>query len=158
MKILQTVLIGAILATSSNLSMADEKQEDQIKYRQSAMTFMRWNMGIIKNQVVTNPDSYNKDQVQAAANVIAAISNSGLGRLFSAGTETGTGWKETMVKPEFFKEPDEVKKLAKAFTEEANLLAKLAASGQVSDIQSQFDKTFEACKACHKKYRKKEKK
>ena len=58
------------------------------------------------------------------------------------------------LKNEFFKEPDEVRKLAMAFVKEANELQKVAATGDVAAIKAQFGKTGETCKACHDKFRK----
>ena len=69
---------------------------------------------------------------------------------------TGKGWKETRVKPDYFEQPDEVKKLATAFTKEANLLAAVAPSGDVAVVKKRFEALFEACKSCHKKFRSKE--
>jgi len=140
------------------ISVADLKAEDAIKFRQSAMMFMRWNMGKIKKQVVKDPETYNKQQVIDAANVISAIANSGLGALFPANTEKGKGWKKTRVKPEFFEQPEEVKKRATKFNKEANKLVAIASSGNIDHIAKQFDVTLKACKACHKNFRKKNKK
>ena len=76
------------------------KAEDQIRWRQSAYQTMAWNMGRIKANI---EGTYNKDQVVQAANVIQAIATSGMGALFQSNTNTGKGWHETNVKPEFFK-------------------------------------------------------
>ena len=40
--------------------------EDQIRFRQSAYSFISWNTGKIKKQVVDQPATYNKEQVIAA--------------------------------------------------------------------------------------------
>lgn len=127
--------------------------EDLIKYRQSGYAFMAWNMGKIKGQVIENPASFNKEQVIAAANAIAAIANSGMGALYAPGTETGKGWAPTRAKPEIFKKQDEVKKAAIAFNKEANELAKVAAGGDIAAIRAQFGKVGETCKGCHDDFR-----
>lgn len=127
--------------------------EDQIRYRQSAYALIGWNMGKIKQQVVDKPQNYDKAQVLAASNAIAAIAGSGLSGLFAAGTEKGVGWHETKVKPEFFAEPEKVRKLTADFNREAAELAKVAAGADVAAIRTQFGKVGEACKACHGSYR-----
>ena len=132
---------------------AQMKPEDMIKARQSGYTFMAWNMGKIKSQVVDGTTPYKKDQVVAAANVIAAFANSGYGALFATGTDQGTGWKPTRLKAEFFQEPDEVRKIALNFAEQANKLQAVAQSGDQAAIKAQFGETGKACKACHDKYR-----
>lgn len=136
---------------------AARKIEDSIKYRQSAYQFMRWNMGVIKRQVVKNPASYNREEVIAAADVINAISKSGIRKLFPMGSHEGKGWKKTRVKPEYFDDKEEISKLSKRFSSEASKLAIATRSGDVNKIEGQFKKLFKACKSCHKKYRQKNK-
>ena len=153
MQIKKLVFIAVALSVAAGAS-AQMKPEDQIKARKAGYAFMSWNMGKIKAQVVDNPASFNKDQVAAAANVIAATANSGMGALYGPGTDKDAGNQKTRVKPEFFKEPDEVRKLAMAFVKEANELQKVAATGDAAAIKAQFGKTGETCKACHDKFRK----
>lgn len=150
------ITVLAAVTTASTLAVAQSKSADLIKFRQSGMMFMRWNMGEIKKQVIKNPSSYNKDQVQAAANVIAAVANSGFGTLFTDATKNGKGWKKTRVKAEYFEQGDEVSKRAKTFIQEADRLAYVAQSGDVHKIADQFESVFKACKACHKKFRAKD--
>lgn len=127
--------------------------EDQIKFRQSAYSFIGWNAGKIKKQVVDQPASYDKEQVVAAANAIAAAANSGLGALYGAGTDQGTGWRPTQLKAEFFQKPEEARRLALSFNAEANELARVAATGDRDAIKTQFGKLSETCKGCHNNFR-----
>jgi cytochrome c556 len=76
-----------------------------------------------------------------------------MGALYAVGTDKEVNGEKTRVKPEFFQQPDEVRKLAMAFNKEANELAKVAESGDVAAIKAQFGKTGETCKACHDKFR-----
>lgn len=107
-------------------------------------------MGKIKGNL---EGTYNKDQVAAAANAIAGIANSGMGALYGPGTDKAIGNVKTRVKPEFFKEGDNVGKLAREFNAAANDLAKVAAGGDTAAVKTAFGKLGEACKACHDKYR-----
>jgi cytochrome c556 len=146
------VAVGAVLAALTTFAVAGPI-EDQIRFRQSAYAFISWNVGKIKSQVVDQPQTYNKDQVSAAANAIAATANSGLGALFGPGTEQGTGFHPTKVKPEFFTETDKVRKVALDFNKEANELARIASGGDITAIKTQFTKLGETCKGCHSSYR-----
>lgn len=149
-------LVGlAALGIAAGAS-AQMKPEDMIKYRQSGYTFMSWNMGKIKAQVVDGTVPFDKAQVQAAANLIAAVANSGMGALYAPGTDEGKGWKETRLKPEFFQKMDEVKKVGGNFVKQANKLAEVAATGDEAAIKAQFGETGKACKACHEKFREEE--
>jgi cytochrome c556 len=145
----------AIGLTGAAMGQVVGKAEDQIRWRQSAYQTMAWNMARIKANV---EGTYNKDQVVEAANVVQAIANSKMGALFQPGTDKGKGWKETRVKPEFFKpeSKDELGKLAGGYNKEANEMARVAATGDLGAIKTQFGKLGESCKACHDKFRKDE--
>lgn len=127
--------------------------EDQIRFRQSAYSFISWNTGKIKKQVVDQPETFNKEQVIAAANAIAAVANSGLGALYGAGTDKGTGWRPTQLKPEFFQKPEEARRVAVEFNSAANELARVAQAGDREAIKTQFGKLSETCKGCHNNFR-----
>ena len=127
------------------------KPEEMIKLRKSGYSFMSWNMGKIKANL---EGDFNKDQVAAAANLVAATANSGMGALFGPGTDKEVAGEKTRVKPEFFEQPDKVKELAMNFAKEANALAKVAASGDAAAVKAQFGKTGGTCKACHDEFRK----
>lgn len=155
-----TNIIAATLAiglSSAAMGQVIGKAEDQIRWRQSAYQTMAWNMGRIKANV---EGTYNKDQVVQAANVIQAIATSGMGALFQPDTNAGKGWRETNVKPEFFKpeNKEEIGKIAGAYIKEAREMAAVAASGDAAAVKAQFGKLGESCKACHDKFRKEEKK
>jgi cytochrome c556 len=155
MKIKTKIVAALTLAAVTGAAFAQQalKPEEMIKIRKAGYGFMSWNMGKIKSQVVDAPQSYNKEYVLAAARVIASTANSGMGALYAVGTDKEVNGEKTRVKPEFFQQPDEVRKLAMAFNKEANELAKVAESGDVAAIKAQFGKTGETCKACHDKFR-----
>ena len=121
-----------------------------IKTRKAGYSFMSWNMGKIKANL---DGTFNKDQVVAAANVVAATANSGMGALFGPGTDKDVGAQKTRVKPEFFTQQDKVREAAMNFNKEANELAKVAATGDVEAIKAQFGKTGGTCKGCHDQFR-----
>ena len=150
-------LLPALLALAlAGSAIAQVKPENAIKYRQSGYTFMAWNMGKLKGMLVDNPESFSKEQALAAANVIQAVANSGMGALYVPGSDKGTGWEPTRVKAELFSDKEGVGKVAIAFNKEANELAKVAASGDAAALKVQFGKVGESCKACHEKFRSEE--
>jgi len=148
---LSLILAGTLLAAAgAATAQVVGKMEDQIRWRQSAYHTMAWSMGRIKANV---EGTYNKDQVAEAANVIQAIANSKMGALYQPGSDKGKGWKETRLKSEFFGSPD-LGKIAQNFGQQANEMAKVAATGDAAAAGAQFGKLGEACKACHDKFRK----
>ncbi len=145
--------LGVIAVSLAGVAAAQVKPEDQIKFRKAGYSFMSWNMGKIKAQVVEGSVPFNKDQVAAAAAAIAGIANSGMGQLYGPGTDRDVGNQKTRVKPELFQNMEEVGKLAKNFNMAANDLAKVAADGDQATIKAAFGKLGESCKACHDKFR-----
>ncbi|MFT3849688.1 MAG: cytochrome c [Propionivibrio sp.] len=151
MKTVAFAVAAAVLSGLAGVASAQAlKPEEMIKFRKAGLSFMSWNMSKIKANV---DGSFNKDQVVAAANMVAATANSGLWALFAPGTEKEVGGEKTRVKPEFFEQPDKVKELAANFAVEANELAKVAATGDAAAVKAQFGKTGGACKACHDEFR-----
>ncbi len=141
------LLLALLAITLTGTAAAQLKPEDAIKFRQSGYGFMAWNMGRIKANV--EGGQFNKEEVIKAANAIQAIANSGMGALYLPGTDKGTGWEKTRVKPAFFTDKEGVTKVAMAFNKEANEMAKVAATGDVAAIREQVGKLGGTCKACH---------
>ncbi len=150
---MKKIVAALVLAGFASGAMAQQtlKPEEMIKFRKAGYSFMSWNMGKIKANL---DGTFNKEQVIAAANVVAATANSGMGALFGPGTDKDIGNEKTRVKPEFFQQSDKVRELAMAFNKEANELAKVAATGDVNAIKAQFGKTGGTCKGCHDVFRK----
>ncbi len=142
------ITLALLLTVSASAAFAGPIEE-QIRWRQSAYSYLSWNTSKIKKQVVDSPETFNKDYVAAAANAIAAVANSGLGELYGEGTDKGIGWQESRLKPEFFQKKEEVKTIANSFNIAANELAKVAATGDAATIKTAFGKVTETCKSCH---------
>lgn len=136
------------------------KPEEMIQFRQAGYKFMSWNMGKIKAQAVDGAVTFNKDQVLAAARGIQGVANSGMGALYAAGTEKDIGAVKTRVLPDFFdpKNKEELTKVATNFNQQANKLAEVAAGGDQKAIAAQFGELGKACKGCHDKFRRDDKK
>jgi len=140
------LLLALLAVTLTGTATAQVKPEDAIKWRQSGYAFMAWNMARIKMNV---EGTYNKEEVIKAANAIQAVANSGMGSLYLAGTDKGTGWEKTRVKPELFTNKEGVGKVAGAFVKEANEMAKVAAVGDAVASKEQLGKLGASCKGCH---------
>jgi len=126
------------------------RPEALIKWRQSAYQVIAWNSGRIKAALA---GQYAPLEVQAAANALAGVANSGLATLFAAGTADGKGWRETTARDEVFSDAAKFRALTEEFAREANTLARLAAAGDRATVNEQFLKVAQACKACHEKFR-----
>ncbi len=156
---MRSVLAGALSAMLLGLSVTAQAEavspEDQIKLRQAGYSYMSWNMGKIKAQVIDQSVAYNQAQVAAAANTLAAIANSGMGALYGPGTERNVGDRVTRVKPEMFDNFDDVAAISARLNETTGKLASAAASGDQAAIRVAFGEVGQTCKSCHDKYRQK---
>lgn len=140
------LLLALLAVTLTGTATAQVKPEDAIKWRQSGYAFMAWNMARIKMNV---EGAYNKEEVVKAANAIQATANSGMGSLYLPGTDQGTGWEKTRVKPALFTNKEGVGKVAGAFVKEANEMARVAAGGEAAATKEQLGKLSATCKGCH---------
>ena len=149
---MKKTLVALILASVAGSVLAQQalKPEEMIKTRKAAYSFMAWNMGKIKSSL---EGDFDKAAVANAAGAIAVVANSGMGALYAPGTDKNIGNEKTRLKSEFFKEPDKVREIAMNFNKQANELAKVAAGGDAIEIQTQFARLGDACKACHERYR-----
>ncbi len=145
--------LGILALSLTAVAQAQVSAEDMVKFRQSGYTFMNWNMGKIKAMAVDGAMPYNQDQVIAAANVVAATANSGMGALFSPETLNQTGWKQTRLQANFFDEQDKVRDIAVNFIQQANKLQEVAMNGDQQAVAAQFNEVVESCRACHQNYR-----
>ncbi len=149
-------LAGIALAGALSLpalAQSTVKPEQVIKWRQSAFQVIAWNNARIKTAL---DGPYNKDEVNRAANALAAIANAGLGVLFQPGTEQGKGWHETAAKPELFHDARRAAERSADFSREASELARVASTDNVALVKEQFARLSRTCKACHDDFRNKD--
>ena len=146
----KALVLGVIALSLATTAVAQVKPEEQIKIRQAGYSFMSWNMSKIKANL---EGKFDAKEVEAAANAIAGIANSGMGALYGPGTDKDIGSVKTRVKPELFENKAEVGKVAKDFIAAANNLSKVAASGDKAAVKKAFGDMGAACKACHEKFR-----
>lgn len=146
------LFVAFMTSVMTVLALAEMKIEDQIETRQSAYQFAAWNGKKIKAQAVEGSEDYNKEDMIAAANAIAAVANSGMGTLFSRDSANDRA-ENTRLKPNFFDELDKVKKIAVTFAQESSKLQKVAAEGDKAAVAEQFSKVVDSCKSCQDNYR-----
>lgn len=149
---MKKTLVALVLASLAGSIMAQQtaKPEDMIKLRKAGMSFMSWNMGRIKANIDGN---FNKEQVVAAANVVAGTASSEVFTLFGPGTDKDVGNEKTRAKPEMLQDSDKRKQAIANLVKEANELAKVAAAGDAAAVRAQFGKVGGACKGCHDDFR-----
>lgn len=148
-KLLTGSLAALVMATS--LSAAALEVEDQVYFRKASYGFMAWNSGKIK-AMLDGEEAWDIKKVQAAANAIASVANSGMGALYGAGSDNSQ-FKDTRLKPEFFQNADKAREAGMMLNTAANELAKVAQTDDKEAITKAYGQVGQSCKNCHDQFR-----
>ncbi|MDP5240205.1 cytochrome c [Uliginosibacterium sp. 31-16] len=140
------VLVAASLGASAVLAQA--KPEDQIKYRQAAMTVTARSVGVL-NAMAKGDVPFNKDVAQRHAATIASLSDLPLAAgAYGPGTDKGA---PTKADPKVWSEADKFKAAFDKFTLAARALP--AASADQGTLKTALADLGKTCKGCHDDYR-----
>lgn len=149
------VSVAALLVAVTGVTQAAgkkmSKEEAIVKYREAVMKSQAGHMAASFAIIMGKVDY--KDQLAAHVNALAATTKD-IVTLFPKGTDVG----KTKALKEVWSKNDEFKKRAKDAEDKANALAKAVAAGDTKSYGQHFKDLGKACKACHKDFRKKEKK
>jgi cytochrome c556 len=144
------LLVGMTCVAQAAEKMAS-KEESIVKYRQAVMKSQAGHMGAAF-AIITGKVDF-KDQLADHVNALASTTKH-IVSLFPKGTDVD----KTKARKEVWTKNDEFRKHAKDAEEKADTLAKAVAAGDTQSYGKDFKALGEACKACHKDFRKKEKK
>jgi cytochrome c556 len=139
----------ALVLGASATALAQQKPEDAIKYRQSALFVMGQHFGPLA-AMAQGKIPYDKDAAARNAAIVEFMSKLPFDR-FTPGTEQGN----TKAKPEIWLEMEDFKSKAEKMQGEVAKLAEIANGGDFNALKAQVGETGKACKACHDKYRNK---
>lgn len=147
MKKHQRVVI-AIAVLASTLAFAQTKPEQQIEYRQSAMTVLARSVGAL-SAMAKGDVAFNKELAQRHAAVIANLSDLPLlAGAYGPGTDKGAPHKAD---PKVWSEVEKFKAAHDKFTLAAKALP--AAAVEQKALQVALGDLGKTCKACHDDYR-----
>ena len=124
------------------------KPEDAIKYRQSVMNIIGYQMGQM-GAVVTGKKPYDKQAFFHHATIEEMLSTLPWEAFMTAGTDKG----KTALKSSALSEKDKFMAKAKTFETEIQKLVKAAAGDDFNAIKAQFGEVGKSCKSCHEDYR-----
>jgi cytochrome c556 len=145
---LKHVAVLAVASLSAPVAFAQAKPEDQIKYRQSAMTVAARSSAAL-TAIVNGDVPFNKDVAQRHAAVIANLSDLPLlAGAYGPGTDRGA---PTRADPKIWSEPEKFKAAFDKFTVAANALP--AAAADVGSLRTALSGLGKSCKSCHDDYR-----
>jgi len=141
------LVLAALLSTGGVL--AQQKPEDAIKYRQSALFLLGQHFGPIA-AMAQGKTPFDKDAAARNAALAETFSRLPWDR-FGPGTDQGN----TKAKPEVWTKQDDFKAKADKMQVEVAKLAQVSKSGDFDALKAQVGETGKACKACHDEYRNK---
>ena len=145
------VVLASMLAAvfSANVSAAEVKPEDAIKYRQSVMSVMRWQLKSL-GAMEKGERPMDKDMLVKNAVYLEMLSKMSL-EGFVPGSDKG----ETKAKPEVWSQMDKFRGAMDKLLIDTAKLAQVTKTGDMDQIKAQFGRTQETCKSCHQDFRKK---
>ena len=138
---LSAAVIGSALAA---------EPEDIIKYREAMMKANAGHMGA--SAAIINGKVDYKGDLADHAKALAAL-NKDIAAMFPKGSDFGN----TEALDTVWKKNDEFKKRAQDAKAKADAFAKTVAAGDTANYGPRFKELNEACKACHKDFRKEKK-
>lgn len=145
---LKHVAVLAVASLSASAAFAQAKPEDQIKYRQSAMTVTARSVGAL-NAMAKGDVPFNKDVAQRHAGVIADLSDLPLlAGAYGPGTDKAA---PTKADPKIWSEPEKFKAAFDKFSMAAKALP--AAAGDLGTLKTALADIGKTCKGCHDDYR-----
>lgn len=121
--------------------------EEQIKYRRSVMTMIKWHEERMA-PMLKNPKTFKRDEVLRNATYIEMLS-----QVADEGFVAGSHEGETQAKPEIWKEWRAFKGLNDDFRREARKLREVATKGEPAAIKTQLGEVNKVCKSCHSDYK-----
>ena len=140
----------AMAATAVSAPAQQLKPEDQIHLRQSTMSLVGYNFGIL-NAMAQDKRPFDRAEAERAAEVIPKLAALPP-RFFGEGTEQGGN---TKAKPEIWKNMDDFRKKLDAMQHQVAMLPQAVSSGDMAAFKKQVGDTGKACKSCHDDYKSK---
>jgi cytochrome c556 len=143
------LIAAAGMAVAAGAAFAQQKPEDAIKYRQSALFILGQSFGPLA-AMAQGKIPYDKDAAARDAGIAEFVSKLPWSR-FGPGTDQGN----TKAKPEIWLNLEDFRAKADKMQAEVAKLAQVARTGDFNALKMQVGETGKACKACHDEYRNK---
>jgi cytochrome c556 len=143
----QQVIAAACVAAlgAGGAALAQQKPEDAIKYRKSALFVVGQNFGPLA-AMAQGKMPYDRDAAIRYAEIAAFVMKLPWNS-FGPGTDTG----DTKAKPGIWENPADFQSKRDAMLAEIQKLPQ--AAGDPDSLKAQVGATGKACKACHDEYR-----
>ena len=144
------LVVSACLLVVGSLAVKAAEPEDIIKYRENVMKANGGHMGATAAILQGKVD--NKNQLADHVKALQAI-NKDIVSLFPKGSDFG----ETEALDAVWQKPADFKKRADDAKAKSEALAKAVATSDSKNYMPRFKELNDACKACHKDFRKEQK-
>jgi cytochrome c556 len=142
----QVIAAACVVALGAGgVALAQQKPEDAIKYRKSALFIVGQNFGPLA-AMAQGKMPYDRDAAIRYAEIAAFVAKLPWGS-FGPGTDTG----DTKAKPGIWQNQADFESKRDAMLAEIQKLPQ--AAGTLDSLKAQVGATGKACKACHDEYR-----
>ncbi len=139
-------------AAAPSLAADESKADEQIKYRQSAMTLVKTYFGPM-GAMSQDKMPFDKARVAQYSEILAMLAKLPVDQ-YPAGSEKGDKLK-TRAKAEAWTDGAKLKQVNDKFVQESAKLAQVAKGNDVKAIKAQIGAVGKTCKACHDDFKEK---
>lgn len=143
---LKSRLLVAASALALSAAAFGHGKKDAVDYRQSLMTLIGWNFGVL-GDMVKEKTPFDAAEFIDRADRVAAMSAQ-----MADGFPKDSMRAESYAKPDIWANWDDFQAKSKDFTTQAKLLADIAKANDPAKDKEQYKKVVSTCKACHDKY------
>lgn len=141
------LILAAVVA--SDLTWAQQKPEDVIRFRKGAYQVMGHYVGHM-GQMVKGQQPFDQKAFVRDSGIVEQMSHV-VPDAFAPGSDKG----ETRAKPEIWQQPDKFKSALERLQTEAGKMAEVSKQGNADQIKTQFGALAKACQNCHDNFRSK---
>lgn len=149
-KLIAGGLVAATALVGASGALAQQKDEDFVKYRQGAFQTIAWHFGPLAGMAKGDID-FDAELAQRNAERLAQLASMPWEGFEDGPHDAGDG--RTQAKEAIWEEMDKFEGGADKFQQEVDKLAEVAQQGELGPLRQQVGAVGDTCKKCHDNFK-----
>ncbi|MFW6191768.1 MAG: c-type cytochrome [Thiohalospira sp.] len=149
-KLIAGGLVAATALVGASGALAQQKDEDFVKYRQGAFQTIAWHFGPLAGMAKGDID-FDAELAQRNAERLAQLASMPWEGFEGGPHDAGDG--RTQAKEAIWEEMDKFEGGADKFQQEVDKLAEVAQQGELGPLRQQVGAVGDTCKKCHDNFK-----
>ncbi|MFP4607468.1 c-type cytochrome [Thiohalospira sp.] len=149
-KLIAGGLVAATALVGASGALAQQKDEDFVKYRQGAFQTIAWHFGPLAGMAKGDID-FDAELAQRNAERLAQLASMPWEGFEGGPHDAGDG--HTHAKEAIWEEMDKFEGGAEKFQQEVDKLAEVAQQGELGPLRQQVGAVGDTCKKCHDNFK-----